>query len=224
MWLDQFDFFFFDFDGVLVNTELLHAQAYDETFATYGQSLDWDFPTYCKYAHHSTEALKNAVYTALPELKRLQSDWEVIREEKTRKYLELLKSNQLKLMPGVDQLLEYLKEVGKPSCVVTNSTIEQTNVIRELLPKLNLITNWLTRDDYQKPKPNPDGYLLGISKFASSNSRYVGFEDTVKGINSLLQTPIKPVLVNNLDHEGLDELPSSITRFDSFIDAMKEKL
>lgn len=223
-WLDQFDFFFFDFDGLLVNTEQLHCRAYDQTFKSYGFSLDWDFATFCRYAHESTQAFSNAVYKALPKLKEIEPNWQEIRRKKTALYEDFLSTNQLQLMPGVELILIYLESRNIASCVVTNSERKQIDVIKEKLPLLDKIPCWMTREDYLLPKPNPDCYLSAIERFAYNSSHMIGFEDTIKGINALLGTPIQPVLINTLNHEGLKNFfHKRVKRFSSLIDVMNQE-
>lgn len=220
-WLDDFDFFFFDFDGLLVNTEHLHHLAYKKMVEDFGFSLDWDFPTYCKYGHKSTEALRDAVYAAVPGLKEKESDWEKIRQKKIAIYERFIRSNELQLMPGVEQILDYLKEKKKLSCVVTNSPQNHIEIIKELLPKLKEIPYWITRADYQRPKPDPQGYEIGIEKFTKAHDRLVGFEDTIKGLSAMEKTSIFPVLICSDDHPGLEEVnKEKVTHFPSLLSVL----
>ena len=76
--------------------------------------------------------------------------------------------------------------------------------------RLNLvlknIDHWITREDYINPKPNPECYLRAILLYGKKGDRMVGFEDTIKGINALLQTPAKPVLIGDIHHPQVDVL------------------
>jgi HAD superfamily hydrolase (TIGR01509 family) len=219
-WLDSFDFFFFDFDGLLVNTEELHWRAYEEMCTLYGCNLGWDFATYCTYGHHSTEALRDAVYSALPALKAQESNWEALRQKKIAIYERLLSSKGVKLMAGAEEILSHIEDKDISSCVVTNSPNRHLELIKSQIPVLKKIPHWLGRNDYQIPKPHPEGYLKGIEKYASNAKRMIGFEDTVKGLRSLEQTSIFPVLISDLDHRGLEEVKESTLRFSSFYEVL----
>lgn len=219
-WLSSFDFFFFDFDGLLVNTEELHWRAYEEMCTLYGCHLGWDFATYCTYGHHSTEALRDAVYAKLPELKAQEPNWEALRQKKIAIYERLLGSKGVKLMPGAEEILSYITEREISSCVVTNSPNRHLDLIKTEIPLLTKIPYWIGRNDYEFPKPHPQGYLKGIEKYASRSKKMIGFEDTVKGLRSLEQTPIFPVLISDLDHGGLKEINETTLRFPSFYEVL----
>ena len=59
--LDIFDLYLFDLDGTLVNTELIHNRAYNETFKYFNINEHLDFETYCKYAHYDNEYFKEHI-------------------------------------------------------------------------------------------------------------------------------------------------------------------
>lgn len=195
-WVEDFGLICFDFDGLLVNTEELHYLAYKQMLSKYGFDLPWDFEAYCTEAHISTEFLRSAIYTLFPRLKELQPNWDVLRQEKNRLYANFIESHQLKLMDGVEELLAKLGSSPKlKTCVVTNSTKEQTDQIRSLLPELNQIPHWITREQYERAKPAPDGYLKALQLLESPKDAALGFEDTMKGANALIAAGISPVLI-----------------------------
>lgn len=212
----SYDAYLFDFDGLLVNTEDLHYLAYKEMLERHGFSLEWDFATYCENAHKSTEYLANAVYSAFPKLQKIQPDWMILREQKQSIYTDLLRSGKTELMPGVKEFLSLLKERGKPMFVVTNSPKKQVEIIKEQLIALSLIDTWITREFYNDPKPSPECYLVAIKHFGK-DGKFIGFEDTPKGLEALLQTPITPVLVLPKRYPAPEEtLQKKVYCFESF--------
>lgn len=106
-WVENFDLFLFDFDGLLVNTEPLHYRAYIETLAERGFLLDWSFIQFCALAHLSASALREAFYAKWPDL---DPDWEGIYADKKKAYLRLVLQGEVQLMPGVEKLLRCLQE------------------------------------------------------------------------------------------------------------------
>ncbi|MCH9703616.1 MAG: HAD hydrolase-like protein, partial [Chlamydiae bacterium] len=67
-WHD-YDLICFDFDGVLVDSEQLHFDAYKQMCAKRGISLKWDEVQYAKFALYSADGLKKAL---LKEYEQLQ--------------------------------------------------------------------------------------------------------------------------------------------------------
>lgn len=190
---NKFDAFFFDFDGLLVNTEKLHYESYKEMVSLSGFSLDWDFTTYLKYALQSTDVLKNAVYQAVSGLYEYESDWSKLRQLKQKIYSEKLEKGDVEFMAGADLFLQKLKEQKKLLCVVTNSPKNQVDIIKAHLPKLYVIDHWITRELYDKPKPDPDSYLKALDLLNPKHA--IGFEDSPKGLKALAQTTIQPVFI-----------------------------
>lgn len=201
-WIDQFQLFLFDFDGLLVNTEHLHHQAYIHALARHGLTLDWSFSQFCAKAHFNAVALKKALYAEFPDL---TSDWDTFYCEKRQIYLELVRSGKVELMAGVEPLLKELERVDIRRCVVTHSPLEQIRLIRSLLPSLNSLPYWITREDYTRPKPHPEGYSLAIERYGEEGGRIIGFEDSLRGLEALRKTPALPILICSDEYPLLEE-------------------
>ena len=213
-WINDFQLFLFDFDGLLVNTEHLHFQAYIDMMAARGFQLDWSFNQFCNVAHLNSTALREALYAQFPTL---DPDWESLYADKKRIYLELLGTGRVELMPGVALLLKALEKNKIRRCVVTNSLYEQIVQIRSQVPLLESIPHWITREQYSKPKPDPEGYLKAIQLYGQKGDRIIGFEDSIRGLQSLRQTPALPVLICSSHHPLLEmAADSSLVHYESF--------
>ena len=201
-WIQHYQLFLFDFDGLLVDTERLHYAAYAELCRRYGYILSWDFPRFCKEAHTEAMGIWNGLFLEFPGLFKKQPRKEILYEEKKAIYLELLAQSQLDLMEGVAELLIALQTHGSKRAVVTNSPRAHIDLIQESLPLLKSIPLWLTREDYTKPKPSPEGYLKAIHLLGAPGDKIIGFEDSLKGIRALLSAGVDAVLVcpSGLEH------------------------
>ena len=194
-WIHQFDLFLFDFDGLLVNTDEIRFLAYKTMCAHYGIDLDWDFNQYCQSAHYNSDKLRQDLQRDFPKLFEIESNWDVLYAIKKAAVLNLLYHGSVHLMPGVEKLLSALKEENISRCVVTHSPNELIELVRTKNPILNTIPNWVTREHYHHPKPNPECYLKAIEMISKESDRIVGFEDTPRGLEALLQTRVKPVMI-----------------------------
>lgn len=198
-WIKEFQLILFDLDGLLVNTEELHYGAYKAMLKNRGYSLDWDFPKYFGIAQQDAEAPKRYIYAEFPQLFKDEPDWSVLYAEKKKAYLELLETEKAPLMPGVEELLYRLQKENIQRVVVTHSAKKLVEALCRKNPALSTIPHWITREDYNLPKPAPDGYLKAIALFSKPNDRIVGFEDSSRGLRSLMATKAMPVLVNSID-------------------------
>lgn len=215
----SYDFVLFDFDGLLVDTEPLHYAAYMRMCTRRGYSLGWSFEKFCQVAHAKASGFFEALRSECPSLFASGVSEQVLYEEKTRAYVELLKAEPFALMPGVEALLDRVHALKKPCAVVTNSPRAQIALIQSRLPFLERIPLWITREDYTHPKPSPEGYELAISQLGCAGKRGVGFEDTLKGLKALIGAGVDAVLVCPPSYAGVAEaLQLGASHSDTLID------
>lgn len=216
-WIESFDLYLFDFDGLLVNTEVIHYEAYKKMCADRGFKLPWSFSRYIEAAHYRAEGLEEQIYAQFPELKKQEPNWEVLYLEKKAALVYLLTHGPIPLMSGVEELLRLLEKKNKKRCVVTHSDPELVQIIRSKNPILDKIPYWVTRHDYGEPKPSPECYLKAIDMYSEAGDKIIGFEDTPRGMNALLGAPAKPVLVSTIDYPELEEfVRQGVLHFHSF--------
>jgi len=215
-WIHDYDLFLFDFDGLLVNTEELHYRAYQTMLKRRGISLPWTLQDYLMIAHFSSEGLREEIYRLFQDLQKNEPRWDVLYKEKTEVYLDFLSRGDVQLMDGVDSFLKELKKRGKRTCVVTNSTYAMIEKILNAHPPLDLIDYWVTREDYQQPKPNSECYILAIKKYGMESDRIIGFEDSPRGLEALLSSGAHSVFVTELSYPNIDHLLAKVKKISSF--------
>jgi beta-phosphoglucomutase len=213
-WIHDFQLFLFDFDGLLVNTEHLHLQAYENMLGKRGYRLGWSFGRFCELAHLNATAVREGIYAQFPDL---EPNWEILYKEKKENYFQLLQSGKVELMPGVELLLKALVDARIRTCVVTNALFDQTLLIRSQIPLLKTIPHWVTREEYEKPKPSPECYLRAIQLYGEKGDRIVGFEDSVRGLEALRGTSALPVLICSNHHPLLEiATEGEVVHYESF--------
>lgn len=194
-WIHRYQLFLFDFDGLLVNTEALHYKAYQRMCAQRGFYLNWSFERYSDAAHHHATGLRDQIYAEFPALHSQEPNWSILYEEKKQAFLQLIQEGNVPLMPGVEPLLLALQQADISRCVVTHSALPLIQTIRRQNPILDTIPHWITREDYTHPKPAPECYQTAIARLAKNGDHIIGFEDSPRGLNALLHTPARPVLI-----------------------------
>jgi beta-phosphoglucomutase len=131
--------------------------------------------------------------------------------------IDLLNEGAVQLMPGVERLLLALKEANIPRSVVTHSAIELINIIRKQHKIFDTIPVWITREQYSKPKPDPECYIKTISMLAKSEDKVIGFEDTPRGLISMMGSNAKPVLISQIMYPEIpDFINAGVTYYPSF--------
>jgi beta-phosphoglucomutase len=204
-WIQNYQLFLFDFDGLLVDTERVHFAAYAELCRRYGYALPWDFEQFCREAHGKAMGVWEGLFREFPGLVAQQPSKEALYEEKKAIYVELLAKSKLELMDGAAELLAVLAEKGAKRAVVTNSPRSHIELIQVALPQLKSIPLWVTREDYAQPKPSPEGYLKAIQLLGVPGDRVIGFEDTAKGLKALLGAGVEGVLVCPAQQDHVSE-------------------
>ena len=196
--------YLFDLDGVLVRTEELHCEAYRATCAARDLLLPWDFPQYCVAAHYGPARLQEELRRELPDLFAGGFTWEDLYRDKSRRYLDLLADGEVALQPGTAAVLERLHAAGAARAIATNSTREQTLLLRDRLPVLATVEVWVTREDYAAAKPAPDAYLEALHRLGSPPpGACLGFEDTPRGLQALTGAGLPAVLVTRVAYPDL---------------------
>lgn len=193
-WIFQYQLFLFDFDGLLVNTEELHYLAYKQMMKARGFDLNWSFDRYCRAAHYSSEKFREEIFEEFPGLKEQDPTWEHLYREK-QEIMKALLSENVPLMPGVEDLLDRLQKENINHVVVTHSPDQLISVVKRQHPCLSKIPHWITRHDYTYPKPHSECYQIAIEQFSQPGDRIIGFEDSPRGITALLGTHAEAVLI-----------------------------
>ncbi len=190
--------FMFDLDGVLVQSEKLKAQAYAMAVQSI-RGLQQPDPraveAYREIVGASREVAAQYVIDQLglePDLKPLlkegtQEPWEALTEVRTAIYNDIVADPQVlrdNQWPHTVSLLRLAKESGCRTALATSSSRSMTLDVLKALdiePSLDLV---LTREDVEKPKPDPEIYLLAASRFGVAPSDCVVVEDSPNGVRA----------------------------------------
>ena len=214
-WVLKHSPIFFDVDGLLVDTDRLHFQADQTMLKKRNCSLPWDLTTFLSIAHKNATGLKAHILALFPELH--STDWDILYAEKKAVYMELVQKGALKMMPGAKRMLTLVSEENIPHAVVTNSTKSEIEAIQKHLPDLKTIPTWIVREDYQSPKPAPDAYLKALEVLGETAENCIGFEDSLRGVDSLIGAHIKPVLICLETHPQMSAIKNKeVKHFTSF--------
>ena len=102
---------------------------------------------------------------------------------------------QLVTFPGVFEGLEWLKQNGILTAVVSNG---RRNELRKTMDHLKLTPYFneiISRDDAQSAKPDPLPYLMGAASLGISIESCVALEDSPTGLEAALRAEIPAAAV-----------------------------
>lgn len=213
---EDYQLFLFDLEGLLIDTDALHLQAYVDFLKKRKYELPWTLEEYVAISRSSASAIKEQVYELFPELHAIQPEWENLYKEKRQAYIALLKKHKISLMPGAEAFLNQMLYLGKTVAIVTNASKEEVEIIRAKVPILNQIQDWVLREDYEKATPDSQCYKIAIDKFSFARMGVIGFEDSARGLIALLGSSATSILVSRYDYPQLAAYSGRYQQVESF--------
>ncbi|OWV74951.1 HAD family hydrolase [Rhizobium sp. R339] len=113
-------------------------------------------------------------------------------------------ATELRLKPGVIEILDWLEKTQLPWAIVTSS--DHDTVLSHLLA-VNLKDRFMhiiAHGDYTAPKPHPEPYLKAASRLGVNPSRCVALEDSRNGVLSASSAGLMTIMVPDLVQPTLD--------------------
>jgi beta-phosphoglucomutase len=173
-----FDSIFFDFDGVLADSEPVHCATWAEVLKPLGVTLEWE-----PYRERYIGIDDRDMLRMLAEEAQPAKNWEDLWAQYPRKR-ELYRSRMLAAPPILSTLAELLRSLdGRYRMAVVSSTaradIEPVLVTAGLRPFFQTV---IGGDDVTSQKPHPEPYLLAARRLGSASALVL--EDSEAGMAS----------------------------------------
>ncbi|KAK7358998.1 hypothetical protein VNO77_00941 [Canavalia gladiata] len=204
----------FDCDGVILESEHLHRQAYNDAFSHFyvccpssssssssSHPLNWDIEFY--------DVLQNRIGGGKPKMRWYfkEHGWpsstlfqtpptndedrakliDTLQDWKTERYKDIIKSGTVKPRPGVLRLMDEAKDAGKKLAVCSAATKSSVILCLENLIGLERFQSldcFLAGDDVKEKKPDPSIYLTAAKKLGVSEKDCLVVEDSVIGLQA----------------------------------------
>lgn len=173
-----YDAVLFDFDGVLIDSEPVHWECWQQVLSPFGISLDWN-----TYRDHCIGITDRAMVTFLCSCANPPLDVDTLYNEYPRKK-ELFRSRMTHpgaLAADTVSLILDLAPDYKLGVVTSSGRREVEGILAAtgLLDKLNTV---VYGDDVQRHKPAPDPYLMAVKRLGVERALVI--EDSKAGIES----------------------------------------
>ena len=178
----------FDQDGVLVETEYWYYIANKRALATLGIDLPRD--EYLVNMANGVSAWEAARVAGISE-----SEIKRGRELRNQYYQEYLITEDIEI-EGVLETLDVLAGEYRMG-IITTSKPPDFALIHERRSILDHMEFYLTREDYERAKPDPEPYLRGLQRFGATAAETVVIEDSARGLKSAIAAGIDCIVVAN---------------------------
>lgn len=191
---------FFDFDGVIADSEPLHHRAYCDLLKPSGLEFSWDVYRADYIGFDDRDVLRLVHRRAGLDLS--PGDLAGLVARKAHIFDGLVRAGPPALYPGVRELLEGLK----PKMRIALCTGALLSDIRPILEGARLDAMFdviVTADDVRAGKPDPDGYRLARRRLGriqrpdrdSDGPAGVAVEDTPAGIEAARAAGLRVIAV-----------------------------
>ncbi|XP_039069696.1 haloacid dehalogenase-like hydrolase domain-containing protein At4g39970 [Hibiscus syriacus] len=208
----------FDCDGVILESEHLHRQAYNVAFAHFNvrcppssHPLNWDPDFY--------DVLQNLIGGGEPKMRWYfkENGWpsstifetppesdeerakliDTIQDWKTERFKEIIKSGTVEPRPRVLRLMDEAKAAGKLLAVCSAATISSVVLCLENLigmERFKVLDCFLAGDDVKEKKPDPSIYLTAAKRLGVSEKDCMVIEDSVIGLQAATKAGMSCVI------------------------------
>jgi HAD superfamily hydrolase (TIGR01509 family) len=181
----------FDFDGLILDTEVPEFQTWQEIYQVHGCELALE--AWATGLGTSADAFDPCAHLAAQL--GLSVDREAIQHRRRQRYRELLKAQSV--LPGVREYIAEAKRLGLHLGVASSSSREW---VVGHLTELGLSAYFdciKCRDDVPRVKPDPALYRAVVETFALQPSQAIALEDSPNGIAAAKRAGLFCVAVPN---------------------------
>ena len=188
--------------GSIVETSEIQRKSFNKAFKQYG--LDWNW-TKREYSNLLNKSGGKDRISGYAKKNKIIVNSTFLRNLKTTIFNNYLKKNQLKLRPGVKNLILFCKKEKIKIAFVSSTS---TNNVSAILYSLR---NSINKKDFsfvgnsrliKKPKPNPAIYLKVLKKLNLQANDCLAIEDTQESLNSARRAKIKCIIFPGKFHSS----------------------
>jgi beta-phosphoglucomutase-like phosphatase (HAD superfamily) len=205
----------FDVDGTLAETEELHREAFNETFAAFGLYWIWDAGLYRellrvtggreRIAYYADHFRPQGADAALARLAQIHAD-------KTARYADIVRAKAAQPRPGVRRIITEAHDKGVRLAIATTTSPSNIEPLLTALLGPEAI-NWFgviaAGDVAPTKKPSPDIYHYALQKLGCAASRCVAFEDSQNGVLAARRA-VLPVIATPSLYSSNDDFSRSV--------------
>jgi len=190
----------FDFDGVLVDSEMLHYQAFDNIFRPLGVQI-----SVREYYDRFVGMTDEELFRLLDKEKNLhlseQQLQKLFREKATS--FKRLASTQAAIIEGVPKFCKLLADNKIPMAICSGALLDEIEMILKGAGLRDFFDVIVSAEQVKKGKPDPEGFLLALKLLNKKTTQQIKpqdcivIEDSHWGLEAARNAGMHPVAVTN---------------------------
>ena len=212
------DYFIFDMDGTIFDTEKFYYQTWLEIAKKEGFifGLEDKVRLSGKQSNESIAYMVENFSMDEKEAIRIRKNLNELRDKKFNELDYSLKK------PGLLNLLSYLRENNKNIALASSSIKSRIDFLLDREGVRDYFDEIISSDDITKGKPDPQIFNLAMEKIGADKNKTYIIEDSLAGVKAAKKSGAKVVLIIDLDESELiksqaDLVFSSLDEFLSYI-------
>ncbi|XP_031274697.1 haloacid dehalogenase-like hydrolase domain-containing protein At4g39970, partial [Pistacia vera] len=199
----------FDCDGVILESEHLHRQAYNDAFSHFNVRCDSSSQQPLNWGSEFYDVLQNQIGGGKPKMRWYfkENGWpssticekppendddrskliDTLQDWKTERYKQIIKSGTVEPRPGVLRLMDEARANGKKLAVCSAATKSSVILCLENLigmERFQGLDCFLAGDDVKQKKPDPSIYVTAAKRLGVSEKDCLVVEDSVIGLQA----------------------------------------
>jgi HAD superfamily hydrolase (TIGR01509 family) len=189
--IPQIDAVVFDMDGLLFDTEVLFFEALAAEGVARGVEVTRSFflTLVGLNVEKNHELMRVQFGTGFPAAQ--------FHEASRERFFELLDTD-LRLKPGVVELLEQIEALGLPKAIATSSQRQNVDHHLAAFGLANRFDAIIANGDYAKGKPDPDPFLVAAQTLGARPAACLALEDSHNGVRSAAAAGMVTIMVPDL--------------------------
>lgn len=170
--------YIFDMDGVIYDSEPIHARAKKQVLAEYGIDISAE-----RLATFVGRSSRDFYGTMVEENPACGASWQELAKKKHDLYRKLLTEDRsIQAIPGVRELLERIKAAGYLIGLGSSSTMEMINLVLNRFDLKKYFSVVVSGDELPRSKPDPLIFLTVAEKLGVAPTDCVVIEDAGAGV------------------------------------------
>ncbi|MEM8495469.1 MAG: HAD family phosphatase [Planctomycetota bacterium] len=198
----------FDFDGVMVDSEPLHYQA----FVLIARSLGLEL-TFEQYVQTYIGFDDRDAFRVMLEVTGRDATESAVAELCAKKgpaFEALTRATGELALPGSVELVDAAKAAGLKVAIASGATRADIDLMLGLLDRADAFGAIVTADDVERSKPDPASYANAAAAIGVEPSKCLAIEDTRAGLKSATAAGLRTLAITT-SHEA-DELEGDAER------------